>query len=165
METGTGTGTARIILVLFGTLILNACQHDILYTGNVEFPHEGWNRDKQARFTAEITDTAALASVNFILRTGSAYPYRNIYLFVSAYAPGGQTLKDTIEFMVADEKGNRYGRGAGDIRELTLNYRKNVFFPEKGPYVFVVEQAMRNEILDGVYDFGIIIRREPENTR
>lgn len=157
-----GTGIIKIILVTAAIALMTGCRHDIVWSHHEEFGHEGWHRNHQTRFVAAVDDTSAITSVDIILRTGSGYPYRNIWLFVSAYAPGGETRRDTIEYFVADEKGNRYGRGAGDIRELELTYRKNVFFAEKGQYVFVIEHGMRNDTLPGIYDIGIRIREEKE---
>ena len=58
---------------------------------------------------------------------------------------------------VTDEKGKWLGRGAGDIRELTIPFKSNVYFPEKGEYHFRVIQGMRDTILKGVYDVGMKI--------
>ncbi|MDX9928481.1 MAG: gliding motility lipoprotein GldH [Bacteroidales bacterium] len=161
----TGTGTIKLTLILALVAFLVSCRQNITFTGQVNFGPEGWSKNAPARFTTEITDTTSASSVKIILRTGSDYPFRNIYLFVTTHAPGGFTMTDTLEYMIADAKGNRYGKGTGDIRELRLNYRTNVFFPASGLFVFEIEQAMRTEPLKGVYDIGLRIERESGNKR
>lgn len=148
-------------LLLFFTLIalLTSCHSDTMFSEHTGFPSGNWSRFKPARFAVQISDTCSAASVNIIMRAGSHYPFRNIYLFVTVSAPGGTHITDTLEYTLADERGNRFGRGVGDIRELKLKYRTNVFFPASGLYIFEIEQAMRNETLPGVYDIGIRIER------
>ncbi|MBE0673854.1 MAG: gliding motility lipoprotein GldH [Bacteroidales bacterium] len=156
----TGKKIIRYSLLIMAVMSVAACQSDILYSEYINFEKSGWNQNQTARFAAEITDTLSAASVDIALRTGSDYPYRNIYLFVSTYAPGGMRITDTLEYMIADEKGNRFGKGAGNLRELDLKYRTNVYFPTAGTYLFVIEHAMRKETLEGIYDIGVKIRKE-----
>lgn len=161
----TGTGKYKLLLLAAVAAITVSCQPDVIYFGHTDFRSNEWTRQKTARFEAEITDTISSTTVDITLRTGSAYPYRNIYFFVSTFAPGGITITDTLEYMLSDEKGRRYGRGRGEIREMNLSYRENVYFPAAGTYQFVIEHAMRTETLPGVYDIGIRIRRQEAKRR
>jgi gliding motility-associated lipoprotein GldH len=110
-------------------------------------------------FTIPVTDTAINTNVFFTIRTGSEYPFRNIYLFVTSSSPDGKSICDTLEYNLADEKGNWYGRGFGDIKELNLPFKSNVFFPVKGTYKFNVQHGMRIGDLKGVYDIGLRIEK------
>jgi len=110
-------------------------------------------------FDAQITDTIALNNIFFTIRTGSDYPFRNIFLFVSTSAPDGKKFTDTLEYYLADDKGNWYGKGFGDIRELKLPYKSNIYFPMKGEYKFNVQHGMRIEDLKDVYDIGLRIEK------
>jgi gliding motility-associated lipoprotein GldH len=161
----TGTGPVKSLLAIVIAVVLTSCGQDIIYSGHENMPPEGWNRYNTATFNAEITDTITPASIDISIRTGSAYPYRNIFLFVSTFAPNGIRIVDTLEYTLSDSRGNRMGRGTGDIRELDLSLRKNVYFPHAGPYLIRVEHAMRTETLEGVYDVGLIIRRETGKKR
>lgn len=161
----TGTGPAKTLLAVIIVVALTSCGSDVIYSGHEDMPQEGWSRYNAATFSAEISDTITPASIDISIRTGSAYPYRNLYLFVSTFAPNGIRLVDTLEYTLADSKGNRLGRGIGDIRELDLKLRKNVYFPHAGTYLIRVEHAMRTEPLEGVYDVGLIIRRETGKKR
>jgi gliding motility-associated lipoprotein GldH len=118
-----------------------------------------WKLTDTPLFEIPVTDTLNSNNVIFTLRTGSSYPYRNIYLFVSATSPDGRTLTDTLQYNLADEKGKRYGKGFGDVRELNLPFKSNVYFPAKGFYTFKVQHGMRIEDLSGVYDFGLRIEK------
>ena len=110
-------------------------------------------------FRVPVTDTVNSNNVFFTVRTGTSYPFRNIYLFVTTTSPEGKSVTDTLQYNLADEKGNWYGKGFGDIRELNLPYKSNVFFPFKGIYQFKIQHGMRIENLNSVYDFGLKIEK------
>ena len=94
-----------------------------------------------------------------MLRTGSDYPFRNIHLFVTVATPDGKVITDTLQFNLADEKGDWYGKGFGDIHALNLPYKSNVYFPSKGTYMFKIQHGMRIEDLNGVYDIGLRVEK------
>jgi gliding motility-associated lipoprotein GldH len=118
-----------------------------------------WQLMDAKSFDVQITDTAALNDIFFTIRTGSDYPYRNIFLFVSTFAPDGNYLTDTLEYFLADDKGVWFGKGFGDVRELKLPFRQYVYFPQKGEYKFRVQHGMRAEDLKGVYDIGLRVEK------
>lgn len=161
----TRTGLAKSLLAIIIALTLTSCGSDVIFSGHENMPPEGWNRNNAVTFKAEINDTITPSSIDISIRTGSTYPYRNLFLFVSTFAPNGIRIVDTLEYNLADSRGKRLGRGTGDIRELDLSLRKNVYFPQAGPYLIRVEHAMRTDTLEGVYDVGLIVRRETGKKR
>jgi gliding motility-associated lipoprotein GldH len=140
-------------------LLAVACSKDVIYTDSVAIPSEVWSLDNIPEFKAEIADTASICNVYFTVRTGTSYPFRNIWLFVNTVSPSGKSITDTLQYMLADEKGKWYGKGFGDIHELDLPFRTGVFFREKGTYTFTIRHGMRKENLNGVYDLGLRISK------
>jgi gliding motility-associated lipoprotein GldH len=120
---------------------------------------ETWKLADIPTFKVPITDTLNSNNVIFFIRNGSSYPFRNIFIFVTTTSPDGKQITDTLQYNLADEKGRWYGKGAGDIHELNLPYKSNVFFPKKGTYDFKIQHGMRVENLKGVYDFGLRIEK------
>ncbi|MCU0455999.1 MAG: gliding motility lipoprotein GldH [Bacteroidales bacterium] len=159
------TGRTGRVSVLSGLLLLSlfACNSNLLHTDVADIPGASWNLFNTPEFSFMVSDTTKSSDISFTIRTGSQYPFRNIFLFVTTTAPDGKSITDTLEYQLADEKGNWLGRGAGDIREMKLPYRKNVFFPQKGTYSFTIRHGMRAENLKGVYDIGIRIEKFSPN--
>lgn len=155
----TGTNKSRKLLVFSLILILTACGRNILFTDSSPIPEKTWKLSNIPEFIYDVSDTVSKTNVSFTIRTGSDYPFRNIFLFVTATSPDGKSITDTLEYELSDEKGNWYGKGFGDINELSLPYRSNVFFPLKGPYTFKIQHGMRTGDLKGVYDIGIRIEK------
>lgn len=144
-----------VFLTLF--LVITSCSNDVIYTDTAVMKGQTWELSTVPEFTIPITDTTQLTDISFTIRTGSGYPFRNLWLFITAYSPDGKSISDTLEYELADEMGNWYGKGFGDIHELNLPFRSKVFFPLTGTYRFKIQHGMRAGNLEGVYDFGLKI--------
>jgi len=148
-----------LILILTSFVLLSSCNNNVVYTDSKPMPGKKWELMNIPSFSVPINDTLISNNVNFTIRTGSSYPFRNIYLFVKTTSPDGKFITDTLQYYLADEKGKWFGKGFGDIHELNLPYKSNVFFPVKGIYQFNIRHGMRTEDLNGVYDFGLRIEK------
>lgn len=147
-----------LFLAILLTLLLSSCIHKDNFSFNEQLPDTGWSRFYKAVFSAEIADSTMAYDISVSLRNSYEYPFRNIFLFISTTSPSGQSLRDTVEFQLADERGVWYGKGLGDLHNITLPYRTNVLFPSTGEYKFTIEQGMRKDNLKGIVDVGIIIK-------
>jgi gliding motility-associated lipoprotein GldH len=154
-------GIRKYSLLFLISLLLPTmgCNKDVLYSDSVTIPSEVWQLDFIPEFSTPITDTASICNIYLTVRTGTSYPYRNIWLFVNTVSPSGKSITDTLQYMLADEKGKWFGKGFSDIHELDLPFRTGVYFREKGNYTFRIRHGMRNENLKGVYDLGLRISK------
>lgn len=146
-------------------VITLSCDRNTIFSENYRIDDRQWSMYNPARYTCSIGDTVSTFNIDLSVRTSTDYPYRNIYLFIVTTFPSGTTVTDTLQAMITDEKGRWLGRGAGDLRELTIPYKSNVFFPEEGEYHFTVLHGMRDTLLKGVYDMGITISLKEEKGR
>jgi gliding motility-associated lipoprotein GldH len=152
-------GANRYFPVLFMIILLASCGRNVVFTDSEAMKGKIWKIDDIPSFNITVKDTINSNDIFFIIRTGSAYPFRNIYLFVTTTAPDKKKMTDTLRYDLADEKGNWYGKGFGDIHELKLPYKSNVFFPASGTYQINIQHGMRIEDLKGVYDFGLRVEK------
>ncbi len=147
------------IFVLTFLLLLLSCNSNVVYTNSQVMAEDTWKLMDIPAFKVPITDTLNSNNVIFTIRSGSSFPFRNIYLFVTTTSPDGKKITDTLQYNLADQKGKWYGKGFGDVHELNLPYKSNVSFPLKGIYEFKIQHGMRIENLKGVYDFGLRIEK------
>jgi gliding motility-associated lipoprotein GldH len=154
-----GKSRYSFIFGLTFCILLLSCNNNVVFTDSVPISGKKWDLMNILSFKVPIDDTLKSNNVIFTIRTGSSYPFRNIYLFVQTKSPDGKFITDTLQYYLADEKGKWYGRGFGDIHELNLPYKSNVFFPIKGIYQFNIRHGMRIEDLKGVYDFGLRVEK------
>ena len=126
-------------ITMFG---LAGCDMNRIYEENSRIQDGIWNVNNLVEFEVEIQDTASSANMYINVRNSGAYPYSNLFLFVTTMFPNGKKRKDTVECILANNNG-WLGSGLGDIWDHQILFRKGVRFPLPGKYTFTFEQAQR----------------------
>jgi gliding motility-associated lipoprotein GldH len=143
-----------ILIVAFAS-----CDSARVYEENKELPDNVWNVDNVVRLEVDITDTTAPTNFYVNVRNAEGYPYSNIYLFIKTKFPNGQESNDTLECVLADEKGQWLGNGMGDIYDNQIPFKRNVRFPVSGKYTFELQHGMRIKDLPLIMDVGLRIEK------
>ena len=130
------------------TLTLAACHNKVIYSEAYTLPKAEWHADSLLTFNIPIADSCAYYDVLLYIRHTQQYPYQNMWLFVG---------NDTIEFYLADQRGQWLGNGFGELREMPVIYQQHIQFPHTGNYQYTLQQAMRDTLLHGVHDVGITV--------
>ncbi len=145
-------------LLIFSVFLFSQCDKNRVYEENKEIPDAVWTRDHKITFPVEIKDSITPHNIYVNIRNSGSYPYRNIYLFITTSSKG-IIVKDTLECLLADEKGKWYGDGLGDLWDHQISFKKNIRFPHTGTYIFEFEQAMRSENLPMIVDVGLRVEK------
>ncbi|MFO0356594.1 MAG: gliding motility lipoprotein GldH [Sphingobacteriaceae bacterium] len=145
--------------IVFCALLFTACNNNVVYTKYIKFEKEEWYSKDKAVFDVEITDVQSLNNISLMIRHADSYPYSNVFLFVETTYPDGKKLKDTMEVILSNSKGEWQGSGAGDLFDIKVPIKKNVRFPMPGKYKFEFQQAMRTDPLPLILDFGFEIEK------
>ena len=146
-----------IISVL--ALLTGACDPNRVYDRNEPVNPDGWMPRDPKVFQVDISDTISIYNLYISLRHTNDYPFSNIYFFIRTTFPDGQLYSDTVEYLLTDPSGQWLGKGLGKIKDNRYPFRKGIHLPEKGTYVFSIEQAMREKYLKGIHDVGLRIER------
>ncbi|MEI6021157.1 MAG: gliding motility lipoprotein GldH [Bacteroidota bacterium] len=144
-------------LAMFALLL--SCGKQVVFSKYYTFTDNEWPVKEKAVFDLEINDTQTLNNVSLMVRHADSYPYNNIFLFVKTVYPDGKITNDTMEVILANQKGEWLGSGAGDIFDFKVPIKKNVRFPLAGKYHFEFEQGMRIDPLPLIMDFGFEIEK------
>jgi len=148
----------NLILISF-IAVFCSCKKQSEYANMVSFPNEQWETHNILQFNPLIQDTISSYNIHIHIRNTNKYPFSNIYLFIDILQPDNTMLKDTVQGVLADSKGNWLGKGKGRIKNNGFLYKYNIRFPQAGKYVFAVQQAMRIEYLDGIVSVGMEITK------
>lgn len=149
----------RSLVVLLGlTLLFSSCR-DVVYSEYKKFKDNEWAINDKAVFDLEIKDTQTLNNIYLMVRHTEVYPFNNLIVFVTTKYPDGKVLTDTMNVILANDKGEWLGSGSGDIFDFKVPVKKNVRFPLPGKYQFIFEQGMRPNPLPMVMDFGFEIEK------
>ena len=146
-------------LFIFSILVFSSCDSKRIFEKNQDIPEEGWKSENILKFDVDIKDPATSTNFYVNVRNADGYPFSNLYLFVKTKFPNGKISNDTLECVLADEKGKWLGKGLGDIYDNQIPFKKNVHFPMAGKYSFEIQHGMRINPVLLVMDVGLRIEQ------
>jgi gliding motility-associated lipoprotein GldH len=158
-----------LFLVLVFSLLMVSCDSKRIYDDYKSVPDE-WNKDSIMSFKIHPPDSINPYNLFVNLRNTNKYKYSNIFLIVEMVFPHGKTIKDTLEYRMADPSGKLLGAGLMDVKENKLWYKEDVVFNESGEYTVNIQHAMRENgkvngvtSLEGITDIGFRIESPTSN--
>lgn len=102
-----------------------------------------WQKDSAVVFNFNPPDTLKPYNLFINLRNNNDYGFSNIFLITELYFPNGTIQTDTLQYMMANPKGEWLGNGFTDLKENKLWYKENLRFPSLGSYQVQIRQAVR----------------------
>ncbi|MBC7864242.1 MAG: gliding motility lipoprotein GldH [Bacteroidia bacterium] len=152
----------KLVLAISGialsVIFISSCGKKSVFSEYKSIDAEkGWAKDNRISFDVNIDDTISRYNVYVNVRQGDVYQFRNLFVFLVTEYPDGRKVKDTLECLLADDKNQWMGEGAGDLWDNTIPFKGNAKFPVKGKYKFTYEQAMRVDPLPMIKDMGLTI--------
>lgn len=153
----------RIIILIITAISLTACVQKAVYSNYVSVPLQGWDADSVLTYTWTIEDTAADYRMLIDVRHTERYPYQNLWFFINkpyASTPLLPYTQDTIEFYLADERGQWLGRKHNSYYEMPVLYEEAYRFDSAGTYTLTIQHGMREQQLRGISDVGLLIQKE-----
>ena len=123
----------------------------------MNIPENVWESDKEAVFDFNITDTLQVYDLLITVSNTNDYRHSNLWLFVQTKTENGQVACDTLEYVLADEKGKWSGKKSRGEWFNQLMYKSKIRFPKTGKYTIEIIQGMRDIKLKGIKQVGIEI--------
>ncbi len=153
------------VLVLVLVFCFASCDKGRVFDEYKAVPN-GWHKDSIISFKINPPDTINPYNLFVNLRNTNAYKYNNLFLIVEMNFPHGKTIKDTLEYRMAEPTGKLLGTGITDTKENKLWYKESVVFNESGEYVVHIQHAMRESgkvngvtNLEGITDVGFRVEK------
>ncbi|GAB1858587.1 gliding motility lipoprotein GldH [Flavobacteriaceae bacterium MHTCC 0001] len=146
-----------------------SCDKSRVFDAYKSVPNQ-WHKDSIISFKINPPDSINPHNLFVNLRNTNAYRFNNLFLIVEMTFPHGKTIKDTLEYRMAEPSGKLLGTGIGDIKENKLWYKEQVVFNEVGEYEVKIQHAMRERgnpkgvaNLEGITDVGFRIEKLNNN--
>ena len=149
--------TICMVALAVVALCATSCKNDIVYSRFVPVSSEKWDMDSVASFEYAITDADQDYRMLVYVRHTERYPYQNMWLFI-----GDSLHCDTIEFYLADDRGQWLGNKHHGFIEMPVLLEENYHFADTGTYHMAIQHGMRDSILRGITDIGLEIVRNGE---
>ncbi|HEY1025834.1 MAG TPA: gliding motility lipoprotein GldH [Sphingobacteriaceae bacterium] len=149
------------LLVFTGLIsMLTACANNgAVIDTNQAIIGENWSYINKVRVPVTIDDEKAVYSIFVNLRHTGDYKYSNIFLLIHQVGPDGRRVTERREFKLANPDGEWLGSGSGSLYSYQLPFKDSYRFPQKGKYVFEIEQNMRDNPLKEVTDAGLRVEK------
>lgn len=148
-----------IITALTMLLSLSSCDGNVIFYTFCHTPIEGWEKNDTLTFDVPRMQSSGRYRLEVGMRTDSAFPFTGMSIIVEqTVIPGYKTYVDTLKCRFADEKGNILGRGISNYQYEFILSDLNL---HRGDSLHVtVRHVMKREILPGVSDVGLKIRKK-----
>lgn len=146
-------------LVVIFSFIFASCDTQKVYETYENMPSETWHLDSLKTFRFDIADSMAVYNVFVNIRNVGSYEFSNLIVFVTTQMPGNRRIKDTLNCILADNKGKWLGSGFGSMWTNSIPYKTNVRFPRSGGYEIGIQHGMRKAELSGISDIGVRIEK------
>jgi gliding motility-associated lipoprotein GldH len=137
---------------------LFSCSKDAVYNRYIAIENRAWDKNSEYFFNFTITDNTIPYNLSLKLRNNNMYPFKNLWLFYDLKLPDGSLRKDTIEVALANDFGEWTGKGIS-IYHNEFSLHDNYHFPDTGQYTIVFRQGMRENVLQGIDDIGLLIEK------
>ena len=147
-----------LFLMLFACIVVS-CRHHTFYQKMDTISNETWNMNDTLFYELSISDSMQFYNFYIDIRNTTNYPYQNLYLFFTTQFPDSTVFTDTLNCILCDAYGHWTGKGTGIFKNHFI-FKPQVRFPQKGKYVFKIQQAMRDVDLYGITNFGITLQYE-----
>ncbi len=151
---------AKIIQIALISFLLGSCNETGLFEKVVVVPKHQWEASYQPSFSFEIKDTASRYQLYLIVRHADAYEYNNLWVRLHSLLPGDSNWRsERFEIPLASQD-QWLGSGMDDIFDhRVLLYQDPVKFSKPGPYQIRIEQHMRVNPLEHVFNVGLRIEK------
>ncbi|MFI5130115.1 MAG: gliding motility lipoprotein GldH [Chitinophagales bacterium] len=148
------------LCLAISVLSLVSCTTIDLYEKTVNIPGHAWQNSFRPTFEFVIKDTTALYQPYLVLRHNEKYNFNNIYINLYIQGPGQDTAqKFPLDLSLATNEKGWKATGMDDIYE----HRIGLDIPKRlkaGNYKFTLEQIMRENPLQHVFDAGVRVEKK-----
>lgn len=140
-------------------LALAACNKRLVYDKYVSTPIAGWEKNDTLMYDVQPMDSTASYQSILGLRITDAFPFTALTLIIEQHIyPRNDVMIDTIKCQLTDRRGNASGKG---VSFYQYEFPVNTLQLQHGDSIHIrIRHDMKREILPGVSDVGMSLRRQ-----
>lgn len=152
-------GFTIMITAVLACISLGSCYRKTVYDKYVNTPITGWEKNDPIAYALPRIDSSGTYEAIVGLRTTDAYPFMSVTLIVQRrFVEKDSVAIDTVRCQLTDEKGNAIGKG---INYHQYRFPVSSFDLNNGDSLVVnIRHDMKREILPGICDVGLIMKRK-----
>ena len=142
------------LLLLLPTLSCNSDKTSYQYR---QIEGGEWHRDSLLLFATDslFQPEGPLLEISFEITSNNRYPYRDLWMLVEQNISDTLFRADTLQLLLADEKGKFLGSSAGGLHQLTLPYTRVRVDEPIRPFQIRIRHLMADDPLPGIEKAGV----------
>lgn len=149
----------KSLILLFVASLFMACDKQVVYHVYQSLPTDGWHRKDTLFFHVNAPDSATIYHLSIEVRNRNNYPYQNLPLLIYYDSPEAKNIKsDTLDLRLANTTGIWQGDGWGGLYQSAF-HAGIIHAGKGGEYCFKVTYLLPDEVLPGINDIGIKLKR------
>ncbi|MDR0395502.1 MAG: gliding motility lipoprotein GldH [Tannerella sp.] len=148
----------RIIPIIIASCFCFSCGRDTVYNRFQPIRDKAWDKQSEYYFKFEIKDCTIPYHLKIQVRNSDLYPYQNLWLLCKQEQPDSTFVTDTLECLLADDFGKWLGNGI-TLYQSEFSLRNHYYFPDTGTYTLNLRHGMRDDLLKGIEDIGLLIEK------
>ena len=149
----------KFLSLLILSFIITSCTRVDVFERNVTIPGHEWRSAFKPEIVFEIKDTLSPYNIFAVIRHSDAYRYKNIWVNMYTQAPGDTINKQKLDLRLATDDKGWLGSGMDDIYEHRILITQQPVALKPGTYRFKLENVMREDPLEHVFNVGIRVER------
>ena len=147
------------ILTIAVAAVFLSCDRKTVYSHYEHTPQEGWERLDTLFFEVPPVKEAGTYQEEIGIRTDIGFPFQSIALNVAQdVLPQGEHYQTTKNCVLYDETGKERGSGISCFQ--TVVYLTDIHLNQGDSMRICITHHMRREMMSGVSDIGIILRKK-----
>jgi gliding motility-associated lipoprotein GldH len=149
----------KICLLFLALLTLSACNSGKVFERYEDLAGAKWSRENIVTFEVNIEDTATPYNIDLAIRHTSYYVWADLMVNLTSVYPSGEERTKDYDFFLRNSDGSFKAEGAGDLWDITFPLLAEVTFPEKGKYIFKVQNIMPQPETEDIMQVGLIVKK------
>ena len=145
--------------LLIFCFVIASCTRVDVFEKNVTIPGHEWSSTFKPEIVFEIKDTLSSYNIFAVIRHSDAYRYKNIWVNMYTHAPGDTINKQKLDLQLATDDKGWLGSGMDDIYQHRILITRQPVPLRPGTYRFKLENVMREDPLEHVFNVGIRVER------
>lgn len=116
-----------------------------------------WHRDSLLLFSTDslFQPEGPSLGISLEITSNNQYPYRDLWMLVEQNISDTLFQADTLQLLLADEKGKFLGSSAGGLHQLTVPYIRVMVDEPIRPYQVRIRHLMADDPLQGIEKVGV----------
>ena len=147
--------TSSLVIVL---CLFLSCNNNIVFCEFQSVPKKIWDKQSGFYFHFNLNDASIPYDITLQLRNNIYYPYQNLWILFEAHLSSEIAVKDTIEYIIANDFGKWTGNGI-TLFQNQFPLRSTYHFPDTGKYTVCISHGMLDDRLKGIENIGLLIEK------